>query len=398
MVASQGFMAAPGGFSSTLATKLDKIDCSQVLSAILLADRQLLGHIPMGNTANNIEVNWIEDELNAVYVLGGTSTSIAIETTGKTVATLQRLFRNNSILRVSGTSIMFSVTTIAATNSITVALYGSSAHAAAVTTTKIYLVASPYADIADASSDISLARTKRKNFMQVFERAIEITQTRKNMDMEAVSDELQLQIKRRTMEIKRELNMSVISGIARTSASNTFSADHELRTMAGLIQLIRDPNLDTTKEDTTVINASGSALTQANVNSLAYLIWELGGLDEMSDAIIVVGANQGRIMSAWERELRRVERGERTIGYYKNVFESDMGYDFPIVMDRWMPADKLLIVDRNRVSLRPMAGDQWHMAKMAVTGRNEKWQLSGQYTLDLRNANACHGMFHGLSG
>lgn len=58
-LASTSFMAAPGGFSATLSNKLDKIDCSQVLSAILKADKQLLGHIKMGMPATNIEVNWI---------------------------------------------------------------------------------------------------------------------------------------------------------------------------------------------------------------------------------------------------------------------------------------------------------------------------------------------------
>ena len=58
---STSFMAAPGGFSSTLSVKLDKVDCSQVLAAVLKADKQLLGHIKMGSAASNIEVNWIED-------------------------------------------------------------------------------------------------------------------------------------------------------------------------------------------------------------------------------------------------------------------------------------------------------------------------------------------------
>jgi len=44
------------------------------------------------------------------------------------------------------------------------------------------------------------------------------------------------------------------------------------------------------------------------------------------------------------------------------------------------------------VALRALTGDSWHMEKMAKTGRSEKWQLSGQYGLELRNAAQCHGM------
>lgn len=58
-LASTAFMAGPGGYSATLAGKLDKIDCSQVLSAVLLKDTALLGHVRMGAPAESIEVNWI---------------------------------------------------------------------------------------------------------------------------------------------------------------------------------------------------------------------------------------------------------------------------------------------------------------------------------------------------
>ena len=58
-LASGAFMAAPGGYSTTLANKLDKIDCSQILAAVLLADKQLLGHIKVQSAVKNIEHNWI---------------------------------------------------------------------------------------------------------------------------------------------------------------------------------------------------------------------------------------------------------------------------------------------------------------------------------------------------
>lgn len=57
---STQFLAAPGGWTSTLANKLDKVDCSQVLAAILLSDKELLGHIKMGDVGRNIECNWIK--------------------------------------------------------------------------------------------------------------------------------------------------------------------------------------------------------------------------------------------------------------------------------------------------------------------------------------------------
>jgi len=394
---STAFMAAPGAWTSTLANKLDKIDCSQVLAAVLKGDKQLLGHIKMAGVARNIEYNWIEDDLNAAFVIASSSANNVMTVTSPSgTASLQRVLRNNAVINPAGSEVYMKVAAAVTKLTLTAAAFGSTTWAS-WTATKCYVVAQPYADIDSASSDISKLRTKRKNFTQVFERAVQITQSRKGMDMEAVTSELQLQIMRRTMEIKRELDMSVLRGYATATGSNVYSADTELRTMAGIIQLIRDPNLDSTSEDTTVINKSSAALSIAGLNSLCYLVWGEGGLDEMADPIFVVGAKQQRVIAGFESELRRVEQGERTTGYYRDVFLSDMGVEIPVVLDRWCPEDKVILLDRSRVALKPLAGDNWHMEKMAKTGRNETWQISGQFTIELRNSNACHGLIYNLA-
>jgi len=393
---STAFMTGPGGLGSTLATKLDKIDCSQVLAAVLLQDKAFLGHIKTGPTAKNIEVNWIEDELNPNYVYASATavTSIVLSASHGTTS-IARILRKNCVINPNGSEQLIQITSTLTKDTLSGAAYGSTTFSA-FGITKCWIVAMPYADIDAASSDRSQSRSKRKNFTQVFERAVEITQSRKAIDMEAVLNELQLQIKYRTMEVKRELDMSVIMGYAKATASNTYSAESELRTMAGVIQLIRDWDLDSTNEDTCVTQAS-AALTAGHINSLAYKIFDQGGLDEGADPIILVGGKQARVIAAMERDLRRVEQGERTVGYYRNVFLTDMGVEMPVVLDRWVPQDKLLIIDRSRIAFRWLAGDNWHLEKMAKTGRNEKWQLSGQVTIELRNADKCHGMLYDLS-
>jgi len=394
---SASFMTGPGMWTSTLADKLDIIDCSQVLAAVLMDDKAILGHIKMGPTAKNIEVNWIEDSLNAAFIYSSAASAVgSVQCGAYTTASLAKHIRLNTVLHPESTDFLLQLTTTATVNTLTCTVYGSTTFAAWTATKKLYIVAQPYADIADASSDVSKVRTKGRNFMQVLERAVEIEQSRKGIAMEAVTDDLKMQILRRTMEIKRELDMSVIIGYGKTTASNTYSADHELRTMCGIINLVRDPNLDTTNEDTTVTDVSGG-LTSGHINSLAYKIFDAGGLDETSDPIIVVGGKQMRVISAMEQDIRRTAHDERTVGYYKKLFLTDMGVEMPVVLDRWTPYDKLIILDRSRAALRALSGDSWHAEKMGKSGRNEKWQISGQYSLELRNADSCHGMLKGLT-
>lgn len=390
-----GFMALGGINLLTLSVKLDKIDMSQVLQEVLVADKAFLGHIKMGPASHNIERNWIEDELNPAYIVASSSANNRLTITGFTVtASLVRVLRKYSIVNPAGTEIYVDIKADpTATNRATMAAYGNSTWAS-WTTTKCYIVAKPWKDVDDASEDISQIRTKRKNWTQVFEKAIQITETREGVDMEAVASDLSLQTIRRTQEIKRDLDMSVINGVP--WFSTTFQGGIELRTMAGVIKMIMDGALSGTDQTTTITQVS-AALSAGYINSLCYKIYEQGGLDETSDPIILVGPAQQRIISAMERDIRRLEQGERSVGYYRNIFLSDLGTEFPIVVDRWVPKDKLIIYDRSRGYLFPLAGDAWHLTKLAKTGRSTKYQLSGQYGLMLSHGDKAHGLLYDLS-
>ena len=401
-VASTGFMSGPGGYGSILASKLDKVDCSQVLAAVLKADRAILGHIKMGPTANNIEFNWIEDELNAVTFTAKAALSISISVMGFTATTsLEAIVRPGALIAPRDSSIhevnqvVLRVISVLNSSILVTAGYGNTTFTTASVTCTWYVLGQPYGDVDDASSDISKIRTKKRNFTQIFERAVEIGQTRKGIEMEAVTDELQTQIKYRTLEMKREMDMTMLMGMAYYSSG--FSGDLDMRTTMGIINYIRDPDFNGTREETMCTDASGAALTIALINTALYNLWDAGGLDETADPIIVVGASQQRTISSFEKDIRRVEQGERQVGYYRDIFLSDMGVELPIVLDRWVQPDKLVIVDRSRVALRALAGDAWHMEKMAKTGRSEKWQLSGQYGLEIRNPDSCHYLIYHLA-
>lgn len=389
MATSTQFTAAPGLYG----TNLDKIDCSDILAAILLSDTSILGQIPMKGSAKNIEHKWVEDSLNAVSFTAKSAASTTLTISAPSASSnVLRIMRTYAIVYPESGEFHMRLPSAPVTGSNTVTTMQASTWSAVSTSTTWYVAAQPKPDIDAASSDISKARTLRKNFTQVFERAVEITQTRKNIDLWAVSDELKHQIQNRTYEIKRELNFSTLNG----KTLIALSPDSEQRSMAGLIQLLRDPDLDGTNNDTCVTQVS-AALTESVINALAYKVYGYGGLDEKSDACIVVPPYQAQIISSFEKDRIRRDPDNRKAGYFINKFLSDLGYDFPIIIDRWMPKDKLIILDRSRVALLPLQGDSWHTEKMAKTGRSEKWQISGQYTLELRNPEEAHGLLYDLS-
>lgn len=404
---STDFMTATGLYG----TYNDKIDCSDVLSAILLKDTATLGQIPIKGTVKNIEHFWLEDTLNGCLLFG----SISVGASADNAYLMQRnvasskihklVVGNHTILRQEGYATHLFKAPMGVSSSTTISLvpYGSMStssdalvSAANGTSTRWFIVGKPFTDEEDASGDISGARTRRRNVTQIYERGIEITETREHIDLYAISDELKTQIKYRTLEVKRELNNSVINSWANHGTA-TYSADTPRRTMAGLVNLIRDPDLDGTLEDSNVLNASAGALTLNKINDLCKLIYDNGGFDDGSNCCIIVGPYQARVIALLEEGRIRKSSNELVVGSYANAVKTDLGFDVPVVLDRWMPGDLLMVLDKSRVALMPLQGDTWHLEKMAKSGRQQKYQLSGQYTLELRNAEEAHGLYIGLA-
>lgn len=403
---STGWMGSLGPYDSDL----DKIDMSDVLAAILLDDTATLGQIKMSGTADNTQHYWIEDSLNTCVLYGSISVGASADNGYmysrqiSTTAALGRVVRANSIIRQEGyPDHLFKCPMGGLSITVSLIPYGSiTASGSAMTSvpngvsTRWFVVGAPKADEADASEDISKDRVRRRNITQVFERGLAIAETRKHIAMYAVADELKHQIKLRTKEIKRELNNAVINSYA-VASGGAYTADVGIRTMAGLVQLIRDPGLDGTKEDSNVTNASSGALTMTRINALCEKIYNNGGLDDGSNVCMIMGPYQARVLALLEENRIRRSSKELVVGSYANKVKTDLGHDIDVVLDRWCPNDIIIFLDKSRATLKSLKGDAWHLEKMAKSGRSESYQLSGQYTLEVRNADECHGLLYGLA-
>ncbi|MHC4278289.1 MAG: SU10 major capsid protein [Planctomycetota bacterium] len=400
---TSAWMAAPGLIAD--ANQFDKLDVSDVLSAVLLKDTATLGQIPMKGTAKGVEHYWIEDSLNfmafSAQMSSGSATIEVDDADISTTAQLARVIRTGALLMPEGQEFVLQVIDHSSV-SITTTVLGSLAWTASLTaTTRFFVVGQPYMDELDASPDISRGRTRRVNFTQIFERGIEIAETREHIDLYAVSDELKQQIKYRTLEVKRELNAAVLMGYTHLSVAAPVPGNLGLAgrrvSMAGIIQFLRDPDFDSTNEDTLVNNAAGGALTMARINTLTSDIYNRGGFESDSNCCVIVGPGQARVIALLEEQRIRKSSSELVVGTYANKIKTDLGFEMDVIVDRWCPADKLIVLDRNAVKLLPLQGDSWHLQKMAKTGRTTQYQLSGQYTLEIRNAEERHGMIYGLA-
>ncbi len=227
-------------------------------------------------------------------------------------------------------------------------------------------------------------RTRAGNYTQIFTQTVSASGSELAVKQIAVADELDYQKQERLRELLRDLENTVINGVA--PAANATGSDTVRRTMRGLLGFI-----------TTHAFAKGvdgfpdTNLDEAMLNTALKAIWErsAGKVDT-----ILVGGAQKRKINAFLTENRRFTADTTAYRDLVAVYESDFGV-CRVVLSRFVPSDKVILLDSSRLAVLPLAGRSFHYRPLAVSGDYERGQIIGEYTLECRNE-AAHGVISGL--
>ena len=193
------------------------------------------------------------------------------------------------------------------------------------------------------------------------------------------ADELDYQKQERLRELVRDLENCVINGVA--ASTNPEGDASTRRTMKGILSMLT----------TNVFSESGS-LDEPKLNAALRAIWEQSSA--RIDTLVVNGV-QKRKINSFITATRGYDARDSRFKDLVSTYESDFGV-CRVVLCRWVPADAVLLLDRSRIDVLPLAGRSFHFKKLAATGDSDTGQLIGEYTLELRNENA-HGVIRGLS-
>jgi len=117
-----------------------------------------------------------------------------------------------------------------------------------------------------------------------------------------------------------------------------------------------------------LIDAKGKPLTESLINSALKQIWESsnGNIN-----LIVVGGYQKRQMNTF-------------LGENNAIYESDFGI-CRVIVSRWVRDGEVLLLDSSKISILPLAGHSFHYRPLASSSENEQGELTGEYTLELKN-------------
>jgi hypothetical protein len=130
-----------------------------------------------------------------------------------------------------------------------------------------------------------------------------------------------------------------------------------VRQMAGIRSLIQS----------NVTDASSASVTATMINDSLQSIYEKGGFASGGDYKILVPAKQKRAISEFDSNKLYITQAENVRGKKVDHFVSDFG-QFEITLNNNLAASELMIVDANRMAIRPLVGREFFHKYMGDKG------------------------------
>ncbi len=367
-------------------------DVSDIIGIVSPHETPLLDHLgDAKRPAMSTVHEWIEDAL--VPNTGQISDpGIAGGDTSMTLADASA-FRPGDLIRFGTTGEVALVTSVdGASNAIVVARgYGGTTPATLVNGMPITIIGNAALEGADAGAARFTNRVRRSNFCQIFSAALEVSGTLQAARAYGVADEVDYQKQERMRELLRDLENTVINGVAPTA--NPQGSSTVRRSMNGILRSISTnyfvPGTGPIPDGD---GAGADGLTEPVLNAALKAIW-----DQSSGTVdtIVCGGAQKRRINAFATQGRAYLPEDTTYRDLVSVYESDFGV-CRVILSRWTPPGTVLLLDSSRISVMPLQGRSFHYQPLASTGDAINGQVVGEYTLEFKNENA-HGVISGLA-
>ncbi|MGN6627065.1 MAG: SU10 major capsid protein [Tepidisphaeraceae bacterium] len=326
---------------------------------------------------------WLEDSL-----LPNTDSIATISSATSFIMDNAAVFRTGDLVRFDGASEVALVTGVDnGTSTLTLVRgYGGTTQATLAAGQTAMVIGNASLEGADADAARFGARTRVQNYTQIFASTVTVSGSELAVNQIGVRDEMAWQKNLRSRELLRDLENSVINGVATsdTPAGNATTR----RTMNGLLSFLHTNQF--------AVGQNGFpadvALTEAQLNLALRSVWKnsAGTID-----LIVVGGREKRAINQFVAANRRFYSVNETFKDMVSVYESDFGI-CQVVLSRYVPSGTVLLLDSSRLSVLPLAGRSFQYTPLARTGDAETGQMIGEYTLECRNETA-HGVIRGFT-
>ncbi|HGO9416670.1 TPA: DUF5309 family protein [Bacillus cereus] len=331
----------------------------------------MISLLGFGTAVTNVEHIWFEDEMFAQE-----ATATAAVEAAATEITVDNAEAFRPLLVVKAGEELMLVTKVVGSK-ITVARGYAGTEAAAIAEGDVIEVMFVEgAEGSDARESRYKPRKRVSNITQIFDESVELTGTAMAIAQHGVDNEYEKEKQKKQLELALQLEKAVINGIRYEQGTK--------RMMRGIRSFI----------ETNKVDAEGVKLKDEFLVEAFRAIFEKGGFNAGGNYKIIVGATQKIAISNFDKAQIRLSRQENTRGQVVDHYVSDFGAA-EIVLNNNLPAGEVLIVDANRLSIRPLQTREFSHEFLGKTGDYMKGMLVGEYTLEMLQE-AAHAKIVGL--
>lgn len=365
-------------------TANNAIDMSDTLAMISPFDVPLLsiiGKDSLSKPCTAVKHEWLEDALRPLDTAlatqgefsgtGAVSTSTVTAGTGVYLAAGDVIQIDNELCLLAGVS----------TDTLTIDAggrgYGGSTAAAHLSGAAIRVIGAVAVQGAAIGPARTTTKTGRFNYTQIYNQSVTITSTQRSTDKYVGAANELARLLESELKVAWQLyERTLLGGRKVAAAASTAGA------MDGILPVI----------STNAYAKAGAALVEDFMLQALQDSWTAGGHPTHA----VMNAFQKRQANKFLDGLRETTRGDRTAGAVVDTYTSDFG-TIEIVLDRNMPTDTVLVIDKDRIGFGPLQGNALSAVPTAkTTALSETWQVVGEYTAEVRNENA-HAKITGLA-
>jgi hypothetical protein len=324
----------------------------------------LLNLLGFSEAVSQTSHQWFEDEMiNDETKVNGAQTNVATSV----VVVDGSIFRANDVIKIADE--LLKVTAVS-TNTLTVTRgYAGTTAAAIADQAKVEFQFSEGVEGADARSARYKARAQKSNKTQIFDDTVQLSGTAQAVTQYGISDLYEYEKQKKQLELALQLEKALINGVSYESGN--------VRQMAGVRSFIQS----------NVTDAAAGAVSATLLNDSLQAIYEKGGFASGGNFKIMVPAKQKRAISAIDNNKLYITQAENSRGQVVDQFVSDFG-QFEIVLNNNLDAKELLIVDTNRMAIRPLVTRDFFHRYMGQQGDYVTGTLVGEYTLEFKQEKA----------
>jgi hypothetical protein len=256
------------------------------------------------------------------------------------------IFRANDVIKIGDE--LLKVTAVS-TNTLTVVrAYAGTTAANVADQAKVEFQFSEGVEGADARAARYKARAQKSNKTQIFDDTIQLSGTAQAVTQYGVSDLYEYEKQKKQLELALQLEKALINGVAYENGN--------VRQMNGVRSFIQS----------NVTDAAAAAVSSTLLNDSLQAIYEKGGFASGGNYKILVPAKQKRAISAFDNNKLYITQSENTRGQVVDHFVSDFG-QFEISLNNNLAANELMIVDTNRMAIRPLVAREFFHKYMGQT-------------------------------